>query len=100
MDEEPPFRHMRNVRFGDPLYEGNFTYLPWGITGNGKAAGYYLVAYGSHKTKGQDVDGDGMPDHVILVLNSSPREYQAQNNASPAITPRAEPPEIKELLRR
>jgi hypothetical protein len=100
VDEEPFFRDMRHVRFGDPLYEGNFTYLPWNITVNGKAAGYYLVAYGSHNTKGQDVDGDGMPDHVILVLNSSPQEYAAQRSASPATTQRVEPPEIKELLRR
>ena len=62
--------YMRDIPFGDPLFEGNFTYLPWGITAGDEAVGYYLIAYGSRKNQGQDLDGDCQDDHVIRRLES------------------------------
>jgi hypothetical protein len=86
--------YMRNIPFGDPLFEGNFTYLPWGLFQDGTAAGYYLIAYGSRKSKGQDLDGDGQSDHVIVQLDS-PLRFSTTPNIKQQRIPRLD---IKELL--
>jgi hypothetical protein len=85
---------MRDIRFGEEQFAGNCTYLPWGLTGPGTAAGYYLLAYGSSKTKGQDVDGDGQGDHVVMQLDS-PIRFSTTPNIKQQRIPR---PDIKELL--
>ncbi|MCH7472935.1 hypothetical protein IIA79_08300 [bacterium] len=59
---------MHNIAFGDPDFEGNFTYIP--VESNGLVKGYYLFGYGFGENDGEDVNGDGKPDHVIAVLSS------------------------------
>ena len=58
---------MLAIGFGQEPYEGNFTYLPVNI--EGKIAAYYLIGYGSSSKSGIDVNKDGFPDHVIMVLD-------------------------------
>ncbi len=57
-----------SVEFGSSDCAGNVTYLP--LTKEGKVYGYYLLAYGSERTEGEDVNGDGVGDRVIAVLSS------------------------------
>ena len=59
---------MHAVAFGTRPCAGEFTYIP--VVVDGQVKGYYLFAYGYESTPGEDVDGDGEPDHVILVLCS------------------------------
>ena len=60
--------NIEEIAFGQDDFEGNFTYLPVEIDGSIK--GYYLFCYGWRKNPGQDINNDGIPDHVILVLKS------------------------------
>jgi hypothetical protein len=57
---------MREIDFGTAPFDGEFTYLPF--TTDGKVDAYYLIAYGYKKSAGEDIDRDGVPDHVILVV--------------------------------
>ena len=59
---------MRPIEFGDPNFEGNFTYVP--VIVSGEVTGYSLLGYGYRQTYGEDVNGDGVPDHVILSISS------------------------------
>lgn len=63
-----PIREMQPISFGSAEPWGDFTYLP--LEEDGAVVGYYLLAYGSERTWGQDVNGDGAPDYVIIVLSS------------------------------
>lgn len=60
--EEP----MNEIGFGTEPFSGGYTYIPY--TEDEKVIGYYLICYGLEDTEGADLDGDGTPDHVILVL--------------------------------
>jgi hypothetical protein len=73
---ENPFdkQPMRSVRIGDPDFEGNFTYEP--VIVSGEVTGYNLYVYGSRRTAGQDINSDGIPDHVILVLQNPTGEQK------------------------
>jgi hypothetical protein len=59
---------MNNIALGSSPFEGEFTYVP-GID-KGQVRRYYLFCYGDKRTVGMDVNGDGVRDHVILVLSS------------------------------
>jgi hypothetical protein len=61
-------KEMQPVSFGTQPCAGEFTYIP--VEVDGQVKGYYLLAYGYESTPGEDVNGDGEPDHVILVLCS------------------------------
>lgn len=75
---ENPFtedrRLMQPVPFGANAPFGDFTYIP--IEEEGEVVGYCLLAYGSERTRGRDVDGDGEGDHVIMVLSSEDGEFE------------------------
>jgi hypothetical protein len=58
----------RNVSYGSPDFEGNFTYLPLKVDGN--VRGYYLLAYGDMYVNGVRLLNPDVADHVILVLDS------------------------------
>jgi len=60
-------RTMQCVPLGTPEPWGDFTYVP--VETDGKITGYQLYAYGSERTRGQDINGDGEGDYVILVLS-------------------------------
>ena len=64
-------KEMVDIKFADGPSEGDFTYIPFPVDGE-SARGYYLIAYGEifRNTDGMDVDGDGVPDEVILALSS------------------------------
>ena len=61
-------RPMVEIPFGAYPFEGAFTYIP--IMGKSKVRAYYLIGYGSENRKGQDVDDDGVDDHVTLALEN------------------------------
>jgi hypothetical protein len=61
---------MKNVPYGSPDFEGNFTYLPLMI--DEKIHGYYLIAYGYKTTAGLHLLNPDQEDHVITVVSSSP----------------------------
>jgi hypothetical protein len=65
---------MRNIDFSSTRTAGDFTYIlmPPGNY-NGKHVGYdsyYLIAYCSPSNPGLDIDEDGVPDHVCIILKS------------------------------
>jgi hypothetical protein len=60
---------MREIEFGAAPSDGEFTYLP--LSTDGIVDAYYLIAYGYKKSAGEDIDRDGTPDHVILVLDDA-----------------------------
>jgi hypothetical protein len=74
---ENPFSRepMRPIQVGDPDFEGNFTYEP--VIVSNEVTGYRLFAYGSRENAGQDIDLDGTPDHVILVLQNPADEEKS-----------------------
>jgi len=73
---------MKEIDFGDPDYEGNFTYVP--VTINGRITGYYLLGWGSKKIPGKiDVDEDGTMDHVALVVTSGSEFGQTDSSYPP-----------------
>lgn len=43
-------------------------YIP--IVFEGTTVYYYLIVFGTSETPGEDVDGDGKPDHVVSVMES------------------------------
>jgi len=60
---------MKHIPFGSTPCEGDITYVPYH---DGEAIiGYYVIAYGSPEEDGLDVDGDNVPDHVYVVLETS-----------------------------
>ena len=62
---------MRQIKFGDPDFEGNFTYIPVEIDGELKT--YYLFCYAPRLTQDyfptKDVDGDGVDDYVLKITH-------------------------------
>ena len=60
---------MRLVELGSRDYAGNYSYIP--VLRDNSVVGYYLLVYGNVLTPGHDVDNDGLPDHVVHVLNSN-----------------------------
>ena len=64
---------MRDVQFRSEFRAGDFTYLP--VTINNQVRGYYLLGYSAF-IAGEDVNGDGNPDHVIEVLSSADDTHQ------------------------
>jgi hypothetical protein len=60
---------MRQVEFTDSDRNGNFSYYP--VYGKDAVHEYYLIGYGFEFSEGEDLDGDGKGDDVLLVLNSS-----------------------------
>lgn len=60
---------MRLVELGSRDFVGNYSYIP--VLDGSEVVGYYLLVYGNHFTTGQDVDDDGLPDHVVHVLSSN-----------------------------
>lgn len=63
---------MRNIPFHSEPFEGEFTYVP--VSREGIIVGYYLLLYGRKENEGMDINGDGVRDHVILVLDSETAE--------------------------
>ncbi len=59
---------MVEIPFGATPWEGEFTYVP--VKQGEDVIGYYLIAYGGKDWRGDDIDGDGQPDHVLQVLSS------------------------------
>jgi hypothetical protein len=57
---------VKEIRFGEEPFDGDFTYIP--VLIDGRIRAYYLIGYGSKETDGKDVNADGQPDHVIEVL--------------------------------
>ena len=73
----PPDPSLRNPFTGKPLEiipydpDDHFTsigYIPFVF--EGVTVVYYLITFGTSDMPGQDVDKDGIPDHVIMVLGS------------------------------
>jgi hypothetical protein len=60
---------MEEIPFGSEPFEGNFTYVP--VYEGEFVVGYYLIVYGYKNREGLDVNGDGIDDHVIMVLDST-----------------------------
>jgi hypothetical protein len=58
---------MKEVPFQSDFKAGDFTYVP--VLVNNRIRGYYLMGY-SQFLPGEDVNGDGKPDHVVEVLSS------------------------------
>ena len=73
-------RAMRNVPLGSIEYAGNFTYLPHVV--NGRYESYTLYGYGGRRSKGQDIDGDGKDDKVIIQLSGG-GTVRAKSDLSP-----------------
>lgn len=63
---------MRQVAVRDETRSGNFSYVPFSL--HGLVRGYYLVGYGRPETAGLDVDGDGVADNAVRVLQAGPDE--------------------------
>jgi hypothetical protein len=59
---------MNEIAFSSTPSAGDFTYIP--VTDGTNVIGYYMIAYGSMDWPGDDVNGDGVPDHVIFVVSS------------------------------
>jgi hypothetical protein len=59
---------MREISFGASPYQGEFTYVRFMIDNN--VRGFDLLTYGKNGGNGQDIDEDGIDDHVILVVES------------------------------
>ena len=87
---------MHAVAFGTRPCAGEFTYIP--VEADGQVKGYYLFAYGYESTPGEDVDGDGEPDHVIIVLYSAGLDSTADDNL-PVTSDGSPLPPLEELLR-
>jgi hypothetical protein len=63
------------VPFGwSEMHPGNFSYIQiYDEAGN--VTGYILIGYGPTRESGQDMDGDGQPDGVVISLASSVRPF-------------------------
>jgi hypothetical protein len=64
---------VRIIAFKEEPYAGEMTYLP--VRDGGKVKGFYLIAYGDKKSKGEDVDKDGKPDQVVVVIKGPDYEF-------------------------
>ncbi|MBN2081837.1 hypothetical protein JW859_06465 [bacterium] len=87
-------RQMRPIPFGAPEPYGDFTYLP--VYKENELTGYYLLGYGSERTRGIDVDGDGEGDHVIMILSSQTDIYDPMQ---PVDQPVGDLPALTSLLK-
>lgn len=63
------YQPMKNIPYGSPDFEGNFTYLPLKIDEN--IFGFYLIGYGYKITVGRCLLNTNQDDHVIIVVFSS-----------------------------
>lgn len=72
-------RLMQPVPFGADEPFGDFTYIA--VEDQEGVVGYYLLAYGSERTRGLDVDGDDEGDGVIMVLSSEDGEFDPLSDA-------------------
>ena len=57
---------MNFIEFGDEAYTGEITYIP--VVVEDEITDYFLIAYGSEESNTDDLDGDGVEDHAVLVL--------------------------------
>jgi type II secretory pathway pseudopilin PulG len=83
---ENPFTNqpMKNVPYGSPDFEGNFTYLPLKLE-NG-ISGYILLGYGYKTTVGECLLDPDQNDHVIIVLSSgSENSLGPEDISSPSL---------------
>jgi hypothetical protein len=67
---------MREIAFGSSPFEGEFTYVP--VLEDGQVRGFYLLAYGDKNKIGEDVNGDAVDDHVIMVVETGVRMAPTQ----------------------
>ena len=49
-------------------YYSSIGYIPLVLEGH--AFAYFIVTFGPQETPGKDINADGLPDHVIMVLQS------------------------------
>ena len=71
---------MQEVDFGDPDFEGNFTYEP--VIVGGEVTGFSLLGYGSRENDGIDINGDGKRDHVIINIDNGVDTPALEENLS------------------
>jgi hypothetical protein len=84
----------RAIAFGSEPRVGELTYLP--VTKDGQIKDYYLIGYGTEDDTGVDVNGDGVRDHVIIILSSSdPNESSYVEAGSPSTVL----PDLADLLK-
>lgn len=57
---------VRFIDFKTKPFAGEITYIP--VKEGERVKGYYLLGYGDRSNRGLDVDGDGKPDNVIIVM--------------------------------
>ena len=67
------------VPFGwSELAPGNFSYLAQ-YDRKGHATGYLLVGYGLERESKWDLDGDGEPEGIILILSAGKLDWQTSS---------------------
>jgi hypothetical protein len=61
-------KETRIIEFGDQPWDDEMTYLP--VREGDQIKKYFLLSYGRKDYPGIDVNGDGVGDHVLIVLTS------------------------------
>jgi hypothetical protein len=86
---------MRQVPFGAEPCLGEFTYVPYKV--NGLVKGFFLIGYVIDDSPGADVNGDGNPDHVSVVLFTGTWDEKTDKDIPRTIDDKSMPP-LKDLL--
>jgi hypothetical protein len=86
---------MRQVPFGTEPCLGEFTYVPYKV--GGAVKGFYLIGYRIDDSPGEDVNGDGKPDHVAVVLFTDTYDEKSDKDIPGTIDGKPMPP-LKDLL--
>ncbi len=71
-EDNSTYLPMKNVPYGSPDFEGNFTYLT--VIIDDDVVGFYLIGYGYKKTIGERLISPDVEDHVIIVVESTIRQ--------------------------